>query len=321
MKIKTCAIIERVNRGGLFTAHLQDNDTHKLHVTPCGKMRKKRITLVVGDLVWIEISPYDLHRGRILWATMKKGRGGLSQCKPMFCTAIVAEKELLMSIIAMDKRRAALIERLHIEEHIALIKCDNPSSADKADIVKYCLLDDEIKLWSNRQISKWCGVSHQTVTRHELALRQSDPNYERPTRRKRLSNIGEIEWIETASIGGLDVVHNKSFDNIPTGSDYVYFIQCNKFMKIGKTSNVIARFDALKTANPYPITLVGVLVFDTTVESSHSEAILHKKFANSRHQREWFKLTPELENWIHSNAIIVNLTSTDIPDAQLYLSI
>ena len=67
MKIKTTAIIERINRGGLFTAHLQDNDTHKLHVMPCGRMRKKRITLVAGDLVWVELSAYDLHRGRILW--------------------------------------------------------------------------------------------------------------------------------------------------------------------------------------------------------------------------------------------------------------
>lgn len=33
----------------------------------CGKMRKNNIKLIVGDRVRLEISPYDLERGRIIY--------------------------------------------------------------------------------------------------------------------------------------------------------------------------------------------------------------------------------------------------------------
>ena len=75
------------------------------------------------------------------------------------------------------------------------------TNADKAHVVKSCLLDDELKLWSDRQIAKWCGVAPNSVKNHESALRKLHSAYERPTRRKRLSNIGQIEWIDTAGIG------------------------------------------------------------------------------------------------------------------------
>ena len=79
------------------------------------------------------------------------------------------------------------------------------TNADKAHVVRSCLLDPELKLWSNRTIAKWCGVDHKTVASHEKALGKipsgNDEPYTRPTRRKRLSNTGEIEWVETASIG------------------------------------------------------------------------------------------------------------------------
>ena len=80
------------------------------------------------------------------------------------------------------------------------------TNADKAHVVKSCLLDDELKLWSNRTIAKWCGVTHGTVAKHEESLvkftsENGGELYTRPTRRKRLSKSGEIEWVETASIG------------------------------------------------------------------------------------------------------------------------
>lgn len=61
------AIVEKINKGGEFTLCLQDIPKHKVIAKLCGKMRKRRISLCVGDLVNIELSPYDLHRGRILW--------------------------------------------------------------------------------------------------------------------------------------------------------------------------------------------------------------------------------------------------------------
>lgn len=33
----------------------------------CGKMRKNNIKLIVGDRVKLEISPYDLEKGRIIY--------------------------------------------------------------------------------------------------------------------------------------------------------------------------------------------------------------------------------------------------------------
>lgn len=61
------AIIERIYRGGNFRCRLQDHENHKVNAYPCGQMRKNRITLCAGDLVTVELSPYDLHRGRVIW--------------------------------------------------------------------------------------------------------------------------------------------------------------------------------------------------------------------------------------------------------------
>ena len=61
------AIVEKINKGGKFSLHLQDMQDHKVIATLCGRMRKARIILCVGDLVNIELSPYDLNKGRILW--------------------------------------------------------------------------------------------------------------------------------------------------------------------------------------------------------------------------------------------------------------
>ena len=38
---------------------------HRLLATTAGKMRKFRIRIIEGDRVTVEVSPYDLSRGRI----------------------------------------------------------------------------------------------------------------------------------------------------------------------------------------------------------------------------------------------------------------
>lgn len=40
---------------------------HTVLCTLAGKMRVNRIRLLPGDLVRIEVSPYDLTRGRVVW--------------------------------------------------------------------------------------------------------------------------------------------------------------------------------------------------------------------------------------------------------------
>ena len=66
-RIRVKAVVEKVCKGGLFLLHAQDEESHKMAAKLCGKMRIKRIILCVGDLVDVELSPYDLNKGRIMW--------------------------------------------------------------------------------------------------------------------------------------------------------------------------------------------------------------------------------------------------------------
>jgi translation initiation factor IF-1 len=47
----------------MFRVDLENG--HKLLVTTAGKMRRFRIRILAGDRVTVEVSPYDLTRGRI----------------------------------------------------------------------------------------------------------------------------------------------------------------------------------------------------------------------------------------------------------------
>ena len=44
-----------------------DNSEHVVLAQISGKMRKNRIRILVGDRVSVELSPYDLTRGRITY--------------------------------------------------------------------------------------------------------------------------------------------------------------------------------------------------------------------------------------------------------------
>ena len=65
--IRLIAYVKEVQKGGLFRCYLDDNHDHEFIAHLCGKMRKVRIILCVGDMVDVELSPYDLTRGRIMW--------------------------------------------------------------------------------------------------------------------------------------------------------------------------------------------------------------------------------------------------------------
>jgi translation initiation factor IF-1 len=47
----------------MFRVDLENG--HKLLATTAGKMRKFRIRILAGDRVTVEVTPYDLTRGRI----------------------------------------------------------------------------------------------------------------------------------------------------------------------------------------------------------------------------------------------------------------
>jgi len=49
----------------MFKVELENGHTVLAHVS--GKMRMKFIRILPGDRVTIQLSPYDLTRGRIVW--------------------------------------------------------------------------------------------------------------------------------------------------------------------------------------------------------------------------------------------------------------
>ncbi|MCE2399958.1 translation initiation factor IF-1 [Candidatus Poribacteria bacterium] len=57
--------------GNLFTVELTENG-HKVVAYLAGKMMKHKIWVLPGDQVTVELSPYDLSRGRIIWRKPEK---------------------------------------------------------------------------------------------------------------------------------------------------------------------------------------------------------------------------------------------------------
>ncbi|MDR0297901.1 MAG: translation initiation factor IF-1 [Streptococcaceae bacterium] len=54
----------------MFTVELENG--HQILATISGKMRKNYIRILTGDSVTVEMSPYDLTRGRITYRTIKR---------------------------------------------------------------------------------------------------------------------------------------------------------------------------------------------------------------------------------------------------------
>lgn len=57
--------IYEVLPNAMFRVELQN--THKIMVTLGGKMRQHNIQILLGDNVDVEMSPYDVTRGRIVY--------------------------------------------------------------------------------------------------------------------------------------------------------------------------------------------------------------------------------------------------------------
>lgn len=66
--------IEEILPDGRFAVQL-DNE-HRIIAYTAGKMRKFRIRSVVGDRVHVEMTPYDLTKGRIVFREKTPGQAG-----------------------------------------------------------------------------------------------------------------------------------------------------------------------------------------------------------------------------------------------------
>ena len=64
--------IDEILPDGRFGVMLEND--HRIIAYTAGKMRKFRIRSVVGDRVRVEMTPYDLQKGRIVFR--EKGPGG-----------------------------------------------------------------------------------------------------------------------------------------------------------------------------------------------------------------------------------------------------
>ncbi|HDN84493.1 translation initiation factor IF-1 [Candidatus Aerophobetes bacterium] len=63
--IRTSGIVVETLPNATFRVELPSG--HKVLAHVCGKMRMKFIRILPGDKVNLEISPYDLSRGRIIY--------------------------------------------------------------------------------------------------------------------------------------------------------------------------------------------------------------------------------------------------------------
>ena len=66
-RIYQFAIVEEELKGDKFIVSLADNPAHRAICGLTGRMRLKNIHIAAGDMVKIELSPYSLGMGRILW--------------------------------------------------------------------------------------------------------------------------------------------------------------------------------------------------------------------------------------------------------------
>jgi translation initiation factor IF-1 len=64
--IEIDGVVEEILPGGQFRVRLDGGDRFVLVYT-AGKMRKNRIRTAVGDRVTVEMTPYDLTRGRLVF--------------------------------------------------------------------------------------------------------------------------------------------------------------------------------------------------------------------------------------------------------------
>jgi translation initiation factor IF-1 len=63
--IKMTGIIDECLPGAMFRVKLTEN--HIILATISGRLRQNNIRILLGDSVDIEMSPYDLNRGRITY--------------------------------------------------------------------------------------------------------------------------------------------------------------------------------------------------------------------------------------------------------------
>ena len=63
--IKLNGIVDELLPSAMFRVTLENN--HQIIATISGRLRQNNIRILAGDSVEVEMSPYDLNRGRIVY--------------------------------------------------------------------------------------------------------------------------------------------------------------------------------------------------------------------------------------------------------------
>jgi len=74
---------------------------------------------------------------------------------------------------------------------------------------------------------------------------------------------------------------------------FVYFIEGAGLIKIGVADDVDRRFNSIKTMSPLPLTLIGYMPGDITIEAK-----LHGRFSEYRRHGEWFVDCKEIRDYL-----------------------
>jgi hypothetical protein len=75
----------------------------------------------------------------------------------------------------------------------------------------------------------------------------------------------------------------------PEGWCYLYIVQCQDRVKIGRAVNLTERLRSLQQGSPIPLTLLAVCPAHWTLET-----LVHTQFKDDRDEGEWFKVSTRL---------------------------
>lgn len=82
----------------------------------------------------------------------------------------------------------------------------------------------------------------------------------------------------------------------------VYMIQCMDYVKIGMSSNIKARIDALQCANPFKLILLDYIYCGSTKAANWMESKFHDDLEEYRinKKHEWFRIDPNLYDYFEA---------------------
>jgi len=77
----------------------------------------------------------------------------------------------------------------------------------------------------------------------------------------------------------------------------IYFIRCQQFIKIGKTTNVDRRLAAHQMSTPFDLEVIGFIPC-VSADLDQMEGAHHRRFKRFHHRGEWFRAAPTLLEFI-----------------------